>query len=98
MTNVAKDRDGLKEIRLQLLLIDELVAPILREVSSDREFYEACERFFDQRDNTVDDAIALTRMLATLVAAMSIAFDYPNPEGYLNEVRVQYEQHLAGLN
>jgi hypothetical protein len=90
--------EEIRQMQHQIWLLTGLIGPILHKVDSDEEFDRVTQEYFDNSDNTVDDAKELLRMLCTTFIAVAAAFDYPSHCGYYEEVRIQYENRLAELN
>lgn len=85
-----------EELTKQLELLNEIIGPLLH---ADKAHLEQLSRvYFEGRDNTVEDAARLTRMMVYLLIGATDPLD-PRPEcAYFHEVVREYERDLSELN
>lgn len=78
-------------------LLDNLIGKALHDVSSDEEYWELVHEFFENRDNTVEDAGLLAHAFIMVVTGIS-ALEFGDHTTYFHSVKRAYEYLLAELN
>lgn len=85
-----------EELVKQLELLNEVIGPMLH---ADKAYYnQLSTQFFEGRDNTVEDAARLTRMLVYLFIGQVDPTDGAPECAYFHEVVKEYERDLSELN
>lgn len=86
------------ETRKQLVILQELIDPLVHSTHGDTEedFQRFTNEFFEDRDDTVDDAKRLARMLASLIASLS-RYEVSQCT-YYHMIEQEYKDELAELN
>lgn len=88
--------DPIEEITKQLELLNDVVGPLLHMDKS--QYTKLSTQYFEGRDNTVEDAARLARMLTYLFIGTVDPMSGELECTYFHEVVEGYERDLSELN